>query len=287
MVIDVIGSLFDQILSDPKVPPQMARQIARLQLPVLRAALGDPSFFSSRRTRCGASSTASPRWARPSRTSSDEQAAALPGQGARLVQEIVKGDFDQIEVYEQKLAALEAFVAEQARRGRDPAGRATALLAAQGRRAALQQLYAQRCRASCKAGGAGVPARLRQRGLEPGAAAAAERGRTANACNACASRPRAVHERAAQGLAGAAQGLPRRAAAPDAGPQRGHEPHRLARRPPRQFFGQLMPAHAEALKHHGRQPRSTTTCWRARSSRRLERRCPRGRPAAGRGGRRC
>ena len=45
MVIDVIGSLFDQILSDPKVPPQMARQIARLQLPVLRAALGDPSVL--------------------------------------------------------------------------------------------------------------------------------------------------------------------------------------------------------------------------------------------------
>ena len=49
MVIDVVGSLFDQILSDPKVAPQMARQIARLQLPVLRAALGDPTFFSSRR----------------------------------------------------------------------------------------------------------------------------------------------------------------------------------------------------------------------------------------------
>ncbi|MEP7101968.1 MAG: DUF1631 family protein, partial [Burkholderiales bacterium] len=36
MVIDVVGSLFDQILSDTRVPPQMARQIARLQLPVLR-----------------------------------------------------------------------------------------------------------------------------------------------------------------------------------------------------------------------------------------------------------
>ena len=39
MVIDVVGSLFDQILSDPRVPPQMARQIARLQLPVLRVAM--------------------------------------------------------------------------------------------------------------------------------------------------------------------------------------------------------------------------------------------------------
>ena len=46
MVIDVVGSLFDQILSDPKVPPQMARLIARLQLPVLRVALGDNTFFS-------------------------------------------------------------------------------------------------------------------------------------------------------------------------------------------------------------------------------------------------
>ena len=49
MVIDVVGSLFDQILSDAKVPPQMARQIARLQLPVLRVALNDPGFFSSRK----------------------------------------------------------------------------------------------------------------------------------------------------------------------------------------------------------------------------------------------
>ena len=49
MVIDLVGSLFDQILSDPKVPPQMARQIGRLQVPVLRTALGDPSFFSSRK----------------------------------------------------------------------------------------------------------------------------------------------------------------------------------------------------------------------------------------------
>ena len=49
LVIEVVSSLFDQILSDARVPPQMARQIARLQLPVLRAALTDGTFFSSRR----------------------------------------------------------------------------------------------------------------------------------------------------------------------------------------------------------------------------------------------
>ena len=45
MVIDVVGSLFDQILSDSRVPPQMARQIARLQLPVLRVALSDSTLL--------------------------------------------------------------------------------------------------------------------------------------------------------------------------------------------------------------------------------------------------
>ena len=49
LIIEVVSSLFDQILSDARVPPAMARQLARLQLPVLRAALSDGSFFSSRR----------------------------------------------------------------------------------------------------------------------------------------------------------------------------------------------------------------------------------------------
>src|SRR5690606_16848240 len=49
MVIDIVAALFDQVLSDPKVAPQMARQIARLQLPVLRVALQDMGFFNSRK----------------------------------------------------------------------------------------------------------------------------------------------------------------------------------------------------------------------------------------------
>ena len=48
MVIDVVSSLFDQILSDPKVPPQMARLLARLQLSVLKIALQDAAFLSDR-----------------------------------------------------------------------------------------------------------------------------------------------------------------------------------------------------------------------------------------------
>ena len=55
MVIGVVGSLFDQILSD-RASRRRWRQIAWLQLPVLRVALADTYFFSSRkRTRSGAS----------------------------------------------------------------------------------------------------------------------------------------------------------------------------------------------------------------------------------------
>jgi hypothetical protein len=115
MVIDVVGSLFDQILSDPRVPPQMARQIARLQLPVLRVALADQSFFSSRKhpVRRFVNRIASLALA-------FEDFESGPGKQflARvrdLVQEIVEGDFDQMEVYTAKVAALESFIAQQAK----------------------------------------------------------------------------------------------------------------------------------------------------------------------------
>jgi len=113
MVIDVVGSLFDQILSDARVPPQMARQIARLQLPVLRVALNDSTFFSSRRhpVRRFVNRIASLACA-------FDEFDEGPGKQflarvRELVQEIVEGDFDQLDLYTAKLAALEHFIAEQ------------------------------------------------------------------------------------------------------------------------------------------------------------------------------
>ena len=115
MVIDVVGALFEHILADPRVAPQMARQIARLQLPVLRVALTDSSFFSSRRH---------PVRRFVNRIASLASAFDDYGDGAgreflqrvrELVQQIVEGDFDQSEPYENKLAELEAYAAAQAR----------------------------------------------------------------------------------------------------------------------------------------------------------------------------
>ena len=113
LVIEVVASLFDQILSDSRVPPQMARQIARLQLPVLRVALIDSTFFSSRRhpVRRFINRVASLACA-------FDEFEVGPGKELLsnvgiLVKQIVEGDFDQLELYDAKLNELERFTAEQ------------------------------------------------------------------------------------------------------------------------------------------------------------------------------
>jgi hypothetical protein len=127
MVIDVVGSLFDQILSDSRVPPQMARQIARLQLPVLRVALNDASFFSSRRHPVRRFVNRIASLAVAFDDFSDGPGKQLLDRVRELVQEIVEGDFDQVDLYIAKLAELEGFIAEQTRDQAQQTGAATTL----------------------------------------------------------------------------------------------------------------------------------------------------------------
>ena len=150
MVIDVIGSLFDQILSDPKVPPQMARQIARLQLPVLRAALGDPTFFSSRRHPVRRFVNRIASLGAAFEDFNEDSAQRVLAKIRALVQEVVEGDFDQIEVYEQKLFALETFIAEQGRREAQAQGNAADLLTAKEDELKLRLLYKQQLEGELK-----------------------------------------------------------------------------------------------------------------------------------------
>ena len=142
MVIDVIGFLFDQILADPKLPPQLARLIARLQLPVLRAALGDSSFFSSRKHPVRRFVNRIASLGAAFEDFDDASAHDFLAKVKALVGEVVDGDFDQLEVYEQKLKALEAYVAEQAQRGLQ--GDAARLLAEKEDQLRLRALYAER-----------------------------------------------------------------------------------------------------------------------------------------------
>ena len=158
MVIDVVGSLFDQILSDTRVPPQMARQIARLQLPVLRVALNDSSFFSSRRhpVRRFVNRIASLACAFDDfNTGPGQQFLARV---SSLVQEIVDGDFDQITIYTAKLAVLEAFIAEETQGEVQQTGTA-GTLATKESELRLQQRYMLQLRAALVP--ASMPAYLR------------------------------------------------------------------------------------------------------------------------------
>lgn len=146
MVIDLVGSLFDQILSDPKVAPQMARQIGRLQVPVLRTALGDPSFFSSRRHPVRRLVNRLASLASALDDLDSDRGRAFLKHVRELVQGIVDGDFDRSEVYERQLAQLEQFVVDQSRQelGLGGEGDAADLLAQREADIGVQQRYAQR-----------------------------------------------------------------------------------------------------------------------------------------------
>ena len=141
MVIDVIATLFDHILADAKVPPQMARLIARLQLPVLRAALGDPAFFSARRHPVRRLINRIASLASASDDLDSAEGQALLQRVQELIQQIVDGDLDQIDVYAKALSSLESFVAEQAQMHAN--GQAEELLARKEVQIAQQQRFAQ------------------------------------------------------------------------------------------------------------------------------------------------
>ncbi|MBL8343735.1 MAG: DUF1631 family protein [Rubrivivax sp.] len=143
LVIDVIGSLFDAILADSKVPPQLARQIARLQLPVLRAALGDPSFFASRRHPVRRFINRIASLGAAFDDLSADEARDFLAKVRDLVQDIIEGDFELIETYETKLASLEEFAGEMAGRAAAAHGAAPALLAAKEDEAHLTELYSR------------------------------------------------------------------------------------------------------------------------------------------------
>jgi len=146
MVIDVVGSLFDQILSDSRVPPQTARQIARLQLPVLRVALSDPSFFSSRKHPVRRFVNRIASLACAFDDFEDGPGRQFLERVRELVQEIIEGDFDQVEVYTAKLTLLEAFIEQQTAGDLQSGGAAGALLDGKESELRVQQRYVQQLR---------------------------------------------------------------------------------------------------------------------------------------------
>lgn len=251
MVIDVIGFMFDQILADPNVPPQLARQIARLQLPVLRAALGDKTFFSSRKHPVRRFINRIASLGSAFEDFNDEGAKHFLNKVRSLVQEVAEGDFDRIEIYEQKLAALETYTTELAS-GNDQGQReAATLLSEKEDQQRLRELYAQRIAGELKDLDAplflreflaGVWSQALLRASEQGGptSALAQRLRNAGRELFLSVQPKATAQHRKAFLAE----LPKLMQDLTEGMNLIAWPE--AQR--RAFFGQLMPCHAEALK---------------------------------------
>jgi len=115
MTLDIVAMLFDQLFDDPKVPNGVKGLIGRLQIPMLKVAIADKTFFSKK--------------THPARRLLDalgEMASRLPAdfsatspQFERLqtiVQEIVDGFQDDLEVFSKACEQLHELLAEEDRR---------------------------------------------------------------------------------------------------------------------------------------------------------------------------
>jgi hypothetical protein len=127
MKIDIVAMLFDQIFADDKLPADFKLLLGRLQLPVLRVALADGSFFASR--------------AHPARRLIDRIASCALGYDAdspssrgfiaevdRIVHQVLAAVDESTEVYEQGLASFEAFLSREHTHSNDIVGRAADVL---------------------------------------------------------------------------------------------------------------------------------------------------------------
>jgi hypothetical protein len=127
MKIDIVAMLFDQIFADDKLPADFKLLLGRLQLPVLRVALADGSFFASR--------------AHPTRRLIDRIASCAIGYDAeslsskpflseveRIVHTVLSAVDESTGVYEQALTDFESFLNKEHTHSNDIVGRAADVL---------------------------------------------------------------------------------------------------------------------------------------------------------------
>ena len=111
VTIDIVAMLFDFIFDDAHIPVAIKALISRLQIPVLKVAMLNPSFFADRqhptRRFLGSVAGVSIRWG----TSVDET-DPFYCKLSELVEKIQTGYETDIEVFGTALAELETFVNE-------------------------------------------------------------------------------------------------------------------------------------------------------------------------------
>lgn len=116
--IDIVGMLFEAILNDPRLPASIKALIGRLQIPVLKVALLDHSFFASARHPArqliNEMAHASLGWVEPADVSRDPLYRQI-----ETIVERVLSDFDQdIGLFQELLLDFQRFLEEERERVR-------------------------------------------------------------------------------------------------------------------------------------------------------------------------
>ena len=115
MTLDIIAMLFDQLFDDPKVPNGVKGVIGRMQIPMLKVAIADKSFFSTK--------------THPARRLFDklgEIALRLPADFSpahplfrrlqNILQELVEGFQDNLDIFVRLRERLDALLREENQR---------------------------------------------------------------------------------------------------------------------------------------------------------------------------
>jgi hypothetical protein len=123
LTIEIVGMMFDHVMRDEQVPPEIKALISRLQFPVLKAALLDAEFFASS--------------AHPARRLIDRIASASLGwepygdenlrfrtEIERIVSDVILRFDRDLSLFDQVLTQFEAFIADAGPRDADPISRA-------------------------------------------------------------------------------------------------------------------------------------------------------------------
>ncbi|EXJ14009.1 DUF1631 domain-containing protein [Imhoffiella purpurea] len=116
MTIDIVSMLFDAIFNDPDLSSTMRAEIAKLQIPVLKVALLDKSFFSDRRhpARRLLDAIANSGIGR-----SDQDEPRLVAKITSIVEAVVKGFDSDIQIFATQLQKLEEFLTDEEARAQD------------------------------------------------------------------------------------------------------------------------------------------------------------------------
>jgi hypothetical protein len=129
LTIELVGMLFDHVMSDKQVPAEIKARISRLQFPVLKAALMDAAFFASS--------------AHPARKLIDRVAGTSVGwepygddnqkylkEVDRVITDVLKNFETDLKVFERVYTEFDKFVSDVQPEENDPVSRAKKALEA-------------------------------------------------------------------------------------------------------------------------------------------------------------